>query len=64
MALDVEGVVDGGVDRQEPLLFFAASSYRLMRILRAIVYPQSLIVNSGQPQGCEVQPRGIGACRM
>ena len=48
MTLDVEGVVDGGVNRQEPLgrsrrleplLFTFASSNRLVRIFSAIVCP-------------------------
>ena len=58
MALDVKGVVDGGVDRQEPLggsrrlkplLFSFASSNRLVRVFSAIVCPQSLIMDRGQP---------------
>jgi len=58
MALDVESVVDGGVDRQEPLggsrrleplMFSFASTNRLVGILRPVVRSQSLIVNRSQP---------------
>ena len=58
MTLDVEGVVDGGVDRQEPLggsrrlellLFSFALSNRLVRVFSAIVCPQSLIMDRGKP---------------
>jgi len=58
MALDVEGVVDGSVNRQEPLgrsgrlealLFSFSPPDRLMGILRPIVRAQSLIVNRRKP---------------
>ena len=57
MALDVERVLDGGVDRQESLGSSGrfetlhlplASSSRLMRILSPIVLPQPLLVPSRQ----------------
>jgi hypothetical protein len=57
MALDVESVVDGGMNRQEalgcsrrpePLHLALSSSYRLMRILGPIVPAQSLLVASRQ----------------
>ena len=59
MALQVEGVVNGGVhaekmlggaSRLEPLHFALSSSYRLMRIFGAIVLPQPLFVRAGQSQ--------------
>jgi len=58
MALDVEGIVNGGVNGQESLgrsrrfesLHLAfASSRRLMRILSPIVPPKALLVASRQP---------------
>src|SRR5580704_6029431 len=57
MALDVERVLDGGVNRQEPLgrsgrfetlHLPLASSSRLMRILGPIVRAQALLVASRQ----------------
>jgi hypothetical protein len=57
MALDVERVLDGGVNRQEPLgrsgrfetlHLPLASSSRLMRILGPIVLAQALLVASRQ----------------
>ena len=62
MALKVEGVVNGGVhaeealggsSRLEPLQLALASSHRLMRVLRAIVRPQPLLVRAGQAQTAE-----------
>jgi len=59
MALEVEGVVDGGVhvektlggaSRLEPLHFALSSSYRLMRIFGSIVLPQPLLMRAGQSQ--------------
>ena len=59
MALEIEGVVDGGVHAEKPLggarrlesLHFALSpSYRLMRVFGAVVFPQPLLVWAGQSQ--------------
>jgi hypothetical protein len=58
MALEVEGVVDGGVDaekplsgsrRFEPLQLAFAPSHHLMRILRTIVFAEPLFVRTTQP---------------
>ena len=58
MALEVEGVVDGGVHaenalcgarRLEPLHFTLASAHRLMRVLRPIVLSEPLLVGAAQP---------------
>ena len=52
MALEVEGVVDGGVhaeeplggaSRLEPLHFALSSSHRLMRVFGSIVFPEPLL---------------------
>ena len=58
MALEVEGVVDGGMRaekalcgarRLEPLHFALASSHRLMRVPRPIVLSEPLLVGTAQP---------------
>ena len=68
MALKVEGVVNrtvhaekalGGSSRLEPLQLALASSDRLMRILRPIVFPKPLLMPTGQLQMPE--RGGIGA---
>src|SRR5215471_1543347 len=66
MALEVEGVVDGGVAeeslcgarRLERLHFALASSHRLMRVLRPIVLSESLTQKI-----CGVTPDGM-ICRL
>ena len=68
MALEVEGVLDGGVDaekplcgadRFEPLHFPLPPSHDLVRVLGTIVHPQPLLVTAGQ---MELSERGgIGA---
>jgi len=59
MALQVEGVVDGGVDaeeslcgagRFEPLHFPLPSPHNLVRVLGAIVRAQPLLVTAGQTE--------------
>jgi hypothetical protein len=59
MALEIEGVVDGGVhaektlcgaSRLEPLHFALSSSYRLMRIFGSIILSQPLLMRAGQSQ--------------
>jgi hypothetical protein len=59
MALEIEGVVDGGVhakktlrgaSRLEPLHFALSSSYRLMRIFGSIILSQPLLMQAGQSQ--------------
>jgi len=59
MALEVEGVVDGGVHAQkslggasrlEPLHFALSPSHRLVRVFGSIVLPQPLLVRAGQSQ--------------
>jgi hypothetical protein len=56
MALEVEGVVDGGVhaektlggaSRLEPLHFALSSSHRLMRVLGSIVLPHRSVADAG-----------------
>ena len=68
MALKVEVVVDGGVhaeealggsSRLEALLLALLSSHGLMRILRPIVFPEPLLMRTGQPETAE--RRGVGA---
>jgi hypothetical protein len=68
MALEVEGVVDGGVDAEKPLRgtgrfealhFPLPPSHDLVRVLGAIVHPQPLLVTAGQAKGLE--RGGIGA---
>ena len=68
MALEVEGVVNGGVHAEkalggssglEPLQLALAASHHLMRVLRAIVRPQPLLVPAGQAQTAE--RRSVGA---
>src|SRR6516162_627442 len=68
MALEVEGVVDGGVhaektlggaSRLEPLHFALSSSHRLMRVFGSVVSAQPLLMRTGQPQTPE--RRGVGA---
>jgi hypothetical protein len=58
MALDVEGVIDGGVDRQkalsrsrlfETLLLSFVSSSRLVRIFSTVVGAESLILDRTKP---------------
>jgi hypothetical protein len=68
MALEVEGVVDGGVDAEKPLCgagrfealhFPLPPSHDLVRVLGTIVHPQPLLVTAGQ---MELPERGgIGA---
>ena len=68
MALEVEGVVDGGVDAEKPLRgtgrfealhFPLPPSHDLVRVLGTIVHPQPLLVTAGQ---MELPERGgIGA---
>ena len=62
MALEVEGIVDGGVHAQEPLrrcrwfeaLHLAlAASHHLMRILGPIVLSQALLMVAGKPKVAE-----------
>ena len=59
MALEIEGVVDGGVHAEKPLggasyiepLYFAlSSSHRLMRIFGSIILSQPLLMWAGQSQ--------------
>ena len=66
MALEVEGVVDGGVHAEEPLggasrlepLYFALSSpHRLMRVFGPIVFAQPLLMRAVQSQTPEC--RGV-----
>ena len=54
MTLDVEGVIDGGVDRHKPLgcswrlaplLFSFPAPYRLVRVFSAIIRRQFLIID-------------------
>jgi hypothetical protein len=68
MALKVEGVVDGsmhtekalgGSSRFEALHLALSSSYRLMRILGAIILPEPLFRRAGQPHTPE--RRGVRA---
>jgi hypothetical protein len=68
MALQVEGVVDGGVhaeealggaSRFEALQLALASSHCLMRILRPIVLPKPLLMWTDQSETPE--RRGVGA---
>src|SRR5271169_3747704 len=68
MALEVEGVVDGGVDAEKPLCgagrfealhFPLPPSHDLVRVLGTIVHPQPLLLTAGQ---MELPERGgIGA---
>ena len=68
MALEVEGVMDGGVDAEKPLRgagrfealhFPLPPSHDLVRVLGTIVHPQPLLVTAGQ---MELPERGgIGA---
>src|SRR3954467_14255498 len=67
MALQVEGVVDGGMQaekslrgsgRLEPLHLALSSSYDLMRVLGTIVHAPSLLVPTGQTKRPERS--GIG----
>src|SRR4051794_3568439 len=67
MALQVEGVVDGGMQaekslrragRLEPLHLALSSSYSLMRVFGAIAHPPSLLVPRTQAQRPERS--GIG----
>ena len=62
MALEVEGVVDGGVDAEKPLRgagrsetrhFPLLPSHDLVRVLGAIVHPQPLLMTVGQAKGLE-----------
>ena len=68
MALEVEGVVDGGVDAEKPLRragrfealhFPLPPSHDLVRVLGAIVHPLPLLMTAGQAKGLE--RGGIGA---
>ena len=58
MALEVEGVVDGGMHAEkalgrssglEALHFAFASSHRLMRIFGPVIFTQPLFMRAGQP---------------
>src|ERR1051325_7402646 len=62
MALQVEGVVDGGVQaekslrragRLEPLHLALSSSHSLMRVLGAVVHPPPLLVPTTQAKNPE-----------
>src|SRR3954447_9631277 len=62
MALQVEGVVDGGVQaekslrgsgRLEPLHLALSSSHSLMRVLSAVVHSQPLLVPTTQAKSPE-----------
>ena len=68
MALQIEGIVDGGVhaeetlggsSRLEALLLALSSSHGLMRILRPIILPEPLLMWTGQSETAE--RRGVGA---
>ena len=57
--MNVEGVVNGGVDAEkalggssqlEALQLALASSHRLMRVFRPIVIPQPLLMRTGKPE--------------
>lgn len=72
MALEVEGVLDGGVhaektlggtSRLKPLHFALSSSYRLMRVFSSIVLPQPLLMRAAQSQMPERGARKSAACR-
>jgi hypothetical protein len=68
VALQIEGIVDGGVhaeetlgrsSRLEALLLALSSSHGLMRILRPIILPEPLLMRTGQSETAE--RRGVGA---
>ena len=68
MALEIEGVVDGGVhaekplggaSRLEPLHLVLSPSHRLMRVFGAIIFAQPLLMCAGQSQAPE--RAGVGA---
>ena len=68
MALEVEGVVDGGVyaektlggaNRLEPLHLALSPPHRLMRVFGSIVLPHPLLMRAGQSQTPE--RAGVGA---
>src|SRR5437016_3685586 len=68
VALQVEGIVDGGVhaeetlgrsSRLEALLLALSSSHGLMRILCPIILPEPLLMPRGQSETAE--RRGVGA---
>jgi hypothetical protein len=68
VALEVEGIVDGGMhaeealggsSRLEPLQLALSASHGLMRILRPIVFPEPLLMRTGQSETAE--RRGVGA---
>ena len=68
VALQIEGIVDGGVhtdealggsSRLEPLQLALASSDCLMRILRPIIFPKPLLMPTGQSKTPE--RGGVGA---
>jgi hypothetical protein len=68
VALQVEGIVDGGVhaeetlgrsSRLEALQLALSSSHGLMRILCPIILPEPLLMPTGQSETAE--PRGVGA---
>jgi hypothetical protein len=72
MALQVEGVVDGGVDaekslrrtgRFEPLHLALSSSHGLMRVLGTIVHAQPLFVPTGQTKSLERRAVGTQLVR-
>src|SRR4051794_5890418 len=67
MTLQVEGVVDGGMQaekslrgsgRLEPLHFALSSSYDLMRVFSAVVHAPPLLVPAGQAKSPERSGRG------
>jgi hypothetical protein len=68
VALQIEGIVNGGVhaeealggsSRLEPLPLALSSSHGLMRILRPIVLAEPLLMRTGQSETAE--RRGVGA---
>jgi hypothetical protein len=72
MALEAEGVVNGGVhaektpggaSRLEPLHFVLSSSHRLMRVFGSIILSQPLLVRAGQSQTPKMRRRRSAACR-
>ena len=67
MALQIEGIVDGGVHAEETLgrssglealLLALSSSHGLMRILYPIIPPEPLLMRTGQSETAE--RRGVG----
>ena len=72
MALEIEGVMDGGVHAQktlrrsrsfEALHLAPAPAHHLMRILGPIVFAQALLMVAGKPEvpeGSAVRPQLVG----